>query len=804
MLAPRWKKVVSDLWSNKTRTLLVALSIAVGVFAVGMIAESRIRMLRGLSEDYLRGKPFSGVVATKDPFDENMLEAIRKIDGVGDADARQSIKVRIRVNETQWKDLSLDAIRDFDDIRVARMHPMSGPWPPEDKTFSVERSALNPALGMTLEEGRTYLIETLDQKQRYIKLAGVVHNLNLPPALFTGSYTGYITQETLEWLGEERDQYGGVLFRVDDEHYFDNEYVTKIAKDISYKVEKSGIEVEEIFIPPDPGESPVASFGLKPIVQILSTVGVLAVFLSGFLVTNTISGLMAQQIKYIGIMKSIGARSSQIIAMYLVLVLCFGVIALIIGAVPAYFAAAGFAGFFASMFNFNPVSYGILPSVLALELFVSLLVPLLASLYSLIRGSQITVRDALDSGVSGSSSGYGSHAIDRIVSRVRSLPRPMLLSLRNTFRRKGRLALTLTTLVIAGATFIAVFSVQDSVKVSLVQFFNSLYRFDVSVNLDRNYRSERLVQEALQVSGVTYAETWGYVGARRLRSDDTESEIIFFQSPPQNSPLIDPIVLRGRWLNENDTNGIVVSSGLVKEEEDLDVGDTITLKLKGREIDWHIVGVVKGFGTEMIAYANLPYFERKVRDAGVSSDLRIVASRHDGPFQKEVQRAVEEHFRDVGLRVNSSTTMIAEYDLKIDTFNIIVYSLLIMAILTAVVGGLGLAGTMSMNVLERTREIGVMRAIGASDLSVLQIILVEGITIGLVSCSLGALLAYPISKVLSDSVGTLFTGSPFTYVYSFNGALMWLTLSVILASVASFLPAWNASRLTVRDILAYE
>jgi putative ABC transport system permease protein len=801
-MPPRWKKVLADLWVNKTRTLLVALSIAVGVFAVGMIAESRIRMLRGLSEDYLRGDPFSGVVTTEQTFDRELLNAIRKIDGVAEADARQGVTLRLKVGPNQWKTLNLDAFRDFDDIRVGKMNPVRGQWPPEDKTFVVERSAMNPALGETLAMGNSYVVETMEQKQRRMEITGVVHDLNLPPALFTGTYTGYITEDTLEWLGETRGQYGSVLFRVDKEHYFDQEYITAVAKAIRDKVEKSGIEVREIFIPPDPGESPVASFGLEPIVLILSAVGVLAVFLSGFLVTNTISGLLAQQTKQIGIMKAVGATTIQIMLMYLFLVVCFGLLALAIGAPLAYIAAGLFADFFATLFNFNAKSYGILPEVLAMELFVSLVVPVLGATYPLIRGSRITIREALasDSGAGG----YGAGIIDRLINKVRGLPRPLLLSLRNTFRRKGRLALTMTTLVIAGATFIGVFCVQDSVKLSLDEFFQSLYRFDVGVDFDRKYRSRQLIQEAMSVPGVVYAETWGSMGSRRLRSDGTESETIFLQAPPPDSPLIGPLLLDGRWLKPDDENGLVVSSGLVKAEEDITVADTITLKVKGRESDWQVVGVVKGFGNEMMAYANQPYYEREVREAGVSSDLRIVTERHDAEYQQQVQKDLEEHFRDIGLNISSSITLATQYQQTVDTFNIIIYCLLIMAVLTAVVGGLGLAGTMSMNVLERTREIGVMRAIGASDFSVLQIVMVEGIMIGLISWALGALLAFPLSKLLSDSVGTLFTGTPFSYTYSVNGALMWLGISIGIATLASFLPAWNASRLTVRDVLAYE
>jgi putative ABC transport system permease protein len=62
--------------------------------------------------------------------------------------------------------------------------------------------------------------------------------------------------------------------------------------------------------------------------------------------------------------------------------------------------------------------------------------------------------------------------------------------------------------------------------------------------------------------------------------------------------------------------------------------------------------------------------------------------------------------------------------------NILIVFLLIMALLTAFVGSIGLAGTMGMNVLERTREIGVMRAIGATDLTIIKSVVIEGVFIG--------------------------------------------------------------------------
>lgn len=127
-----------------------------------------------------------------------------------------------------------------------------------------------------------------------------------------------------------------------------------------------------------------------------------------------------------------------------------------------------------------------------------------------------------------------------------------------------------------------------------------------------------------------------------------------------------------------------------------------------------------------------------------------------------------------------------------------------MALLLSLVGGLGLMGTMSLNVLERSREIGVMRAIGTIDLTLMQVILGEASLIGVISWFLGCLLAFPLSKLLNDMVGLAVMQTPFIYTFSAAGALAWLVIVLLLAYVACLIPARQACRLTVREVLAYE
>jgi putative ABC transport system permease protein len=124
--------------------------------------------------------------------------------------------------------------------------------------------------------------------------------------------------------------------------------------------------------------------------------------------------------------------------------------------------------------------------------------------------------------------------------------------------------------------------------------------------------------------------------------------------------------------------------------------------------------------------------------------------------------------------------------------------------LIAVVGGLGLTSTMSLNVMERTREIGVMRAIGASDVDIQMIVIVEGLVLGLLSWALGVALSIPITYVLDYGVGVSIFQSPLIVMFSWTGSFAWLLGMLVLATLASALPAWRASRLAVRETLVYE
>ena len=206
----------------------------------------------------------------------------------------------------------------------------------------------------------------------------------------------------------------------------------------------------------------------------------------------------------------------------------------------------------------------------------------------------------------------------------------------------------------------------------------------------------------------------------------------------------------------------------------------------------------------VLGYAPYEYISREQNLANRSFSYRIVTEQHDRAYQQVMAKDLDAYFRDQGFHVQEATPGLSTMDSASESLDILITFLLIMALLTATVGSMGLAGTMSMNVMDRTREIGIMRAIGATDGEIIRMVIGEGMLIGLLSFGLGMALAIPFTYLLSAIVSNAVFATPIAVVFTPMGYYIWLGLVIILSSLASVLPARNAARLTIREVLAYE
>jgi len=794
MASPRWHKVIRDLWQNKARAFLVVLAIAVGIFGFGSVAVSYSILARELNNGYLATNPASATLWT-DPFDDDFVQAVRNLPGIRDAVGRQTVTGRIRVGPDEWRTLWLFVIGDYANIRVNLLEPEQGAWPPADGEILLEREALSVA-GAKI--GDTVVVKTPNGPQQELRLVGTVHDSGQAPAWMEGMVYGYITRGTLARLGESPDM--DELSIVVAENTLDKAHIRSVAYQVKDWAENNGRRVYRIEVP-QPGKHPHAD-QMSALLYLQAAFGLLALVLSGVLVVNMISALLAGQIRQIGVMKAVGARTRQVMGIYFGAVLILGLAALAVASPVNGWVGRAYAAFTADLLNFDIVSDAIPPWVFVFQIIVGLLVPILVAAYPIYRGSQITVQQAIsDYGVGQGT--FGTSLVDRLLGQMGGLARPLLLSIRNTFRRRGRLALTLGTLAVGGAIFVAGLNVRASVSKTVEVSFGSL-KYDIELSFSRPYPVEQIEQAVRNIPGVVRVESWGGAEAALVYSDGTSGNRFNVIAPPTTTELIQFPIIEGRWLLPGDQNALVVNHLLLDKEPSIQVGDKVTLKIGKQETIWQVVGVVQQRASMPTAYANYGYLAEVIGQTGTATGVRVVTKDHDPATQTAIKRSLEQNFASAGLDVLRNTSIADRRKIIEDHLVVIVTFLILMSLLIAGVGGLGLMTTMSLNVLERTREIGVMRAIGASNQTVLRIIVTEGAAVGLLSWLIALALAWPISIVIGNTLGMILLQATLEFVFAPLGLALWLAIVIVFAAAASFYPAWSAARLTVREAVAYE
>ena len=810
-MRPRWRKVLSDLIDNKGRTLLVVLSIAVGVFAIGVIAGAYKIISDDMSVSYAANNP-SNIEIRMDDFDEDFLNTIRNFDGIKEAEARRVFNIRVRpLGETQWDSVDVVAIEDFKENEVNLLVLISGKMVPLEDEILLERDVLEK---MDIAPGETLEVQLRDNSIRTIYVAGVVQDSSTGAVDFLAPPLAFIATDTLELF--DQPEFFNRVFATVETGQDDDNHINIVLSALKEKIEKNDYEVGRTFrslTHQHPLESTI-----NAVLGILMALGVLIVFLSSSLIANTLSALLTQHLRHIGVMKLIGGRDNIIFKMYLVLLLSFGVLSLLIAVPLGGQGAYALAEFIANKMGFLLLGYRIVPISFLIQIAVGLLVPLIAGFVPVINGSKVTVQKAISGDMSEESDEQAEGGAKResrmergqlkatqiLADRGIRIQRPLLVSLRNTFRRRGRLMLTLFTLTMGGATFISVFNVRVTLH-DYVEDVGNYFLADVTLDFDTPYRLSEIEQFARQDPRVTHVEGWAFSGADILYPDGSTADNVSILAPPAASDLVNPLMVAGRWIQEGDEKKLTISEGIYDLYPDLEVGDYLPLKVDGKEESWEVVGIFKFIGMEgILGYAPYEYISREQNLANRSFSYRIVTEQHDRTYQEMMAEDMDAYFRDNGFHVQEATPGLSTLDSASESLDILISFLLIMALLTAVVGSMGLAGTMSMNVLERTREIGIMRAIGATDWEIIRMVLVEGLLIGMISFGLGIVLAVPFTYGLSWIVSTAIFETPIAVVFTPMGYFIWLGLVILLSVLASVIPARSAARLTIREVLAYE
>lgn len=800
-----WYKVWNDLWHHKSRTLLAVLSIAAGVFSIGAIFGMVDQMLAGMDAAHRAVSPSHINIILRNYVPQEIVDDLKTIDGVADVDPVNQITVRYKFDAGDKWELGTLVQRDYDNQVYDQQVLTDGTWPAEGK-IGIERLS---GEYWNVARGNQVTFDVRGEDQTY-EIGGIVRHPFVQPPLFGGQAHFFTDATGLAKFGIPEGLYGQLLVRVDE---YSLERAKEIAADVRSELGKRGIGVVvTLYQDPDKHWGRMFVEGINAVMQVMAGV---ALLLSVILVLNTMTALITQQTDQIGIIKSIGGRSSDIMRVYFVEVLVLGILALAIALPTGALFAFLMSQWLLNLFNIDYNTFIISPLAAWLQVGAALLAPLLAALQPILRGARMTVREAI--ATYGIGSDYGNSPLDRAVEKFAALFLSSLfaVSLGNMFRRKGRLALTLFVLITAGVMFLMVMTLISSTNLTLD---NELSRraFSVRIGLTQSQPADKILPLVNAESGVTASEMWFSRNATLLREGERLEDSAGLGAQliglPPNTRMYRPVIVSGRWLQSGDTENVIVISQETADKNGLVVGDTVTLDLGDLGAsDWLVIGSYRvvyggGFSVEPI-YAPIRAVETI---AGVTNEGTQVVIRADNAATLADATALAERLEarleveNIGIDFYTSLVPLEERDYVNNQFASVISTLLGLAMIAASVGAIGLTGALAISVVERTREIGVMRAMGAQSGTLSVLYLMEGALQGFFSWLISVPVAYLLSQPLARLLGQRMLELDLDYAFNGPAVLIWLLVVMTFAISASIYPARMAARARVRENLAYQ
>jgi len=229
-----WRKAIRDFWTERARTVLVVLAIALGISAFASVLAAYAILTRELDRGYLETNPASAVLWVQ-RIDDDLIARILQNREVSDAEPRRTVTGQIKAGPVQWRKLTLFVVKDYGDIRVSKLAPEEGAWPPATGEILIERDAFQVAKAKI---GDKVTVKTAHGKEQQLLVSGRVHDVGQAQARMENIVYGYINLATLVQLGEQPylDQ---LNIRVRNNR-FDEKHIERVAREVKTLIESRG------------------------------------------------------------------------------------------------------------------------------------------------------------------------------------------------------------------------------------------------------------------------------------------------------------------------------------------------------------------------------------------------------------------------------------------------------------------------------------------------------------------------------------------------------------------------------------
>ncbi|GCE23089.1 FtsX-like permease family protein [Dictyobacter kobayashii] len=626
-------------------------------------------------------------------------------------------------------------------------------------------------------------------QQTQLTVAGFVRTKGLPAALLTGQARAYMTQPTFEQFFHVN---GVNLFLVRVQQ---RAQTTQTFQQLIPILQGQHVELQNSSL----GQQLTTNTtGTNNLFVIISVVSAIALLLSAFLLISTITTVITEQFPIIGTMKAVGATRGQVMANYLFLVGIYAIvgtgIGMLLGGVGGYFLLNYISG----LLNLDNGPFTLDPLSILLSCAVGLGVPLLAAIIPVYRGTSLTVRETMASyGLESQRSARNGSGLLARGSRIFS--QTIQFGLRSLFRKRVRLVLTLLALSFSALAFLTVQTTTNSLAAMLNQIGDT-YHYDVIVT-EVHPVSYQQVQTALSpLKDVQRVEPFF-----QSRVDTQWGHVVLTAVQPETQ-LYQKKLLAGHWLTDTHTQQLVLSNNVAKQSG-LHVGSVLHFHNDVHTAQWTVVGILmdnnlvnqNSLGTIFAPVQQVDQFQQLPADS--TSGLIVAAHSHSSTAVNALASQVDSTLSSANLP-GATRTESQQIQRDASEFQVLYGLLNIATIIIAIVGAMSLFNSLAMSVMERRREIGILRSVGASSARVALVFWTEGNALGLLSWLVALLLGIPISWIFVQLLGLLLTPIPFAF-NPFNLLLM-LVFILAITALVSLGPARSATKMRIAEILRYE
>lgn len=776
------RKTLRDFGVRRLRSALLLMGIIIGVAGVVAIAYSARNLARAQQDAYISASQ-SDLFINVRGFPTDLQNVFAEMDNV------QAVETRV-ANYLQWtnggpyRDVLIYGIHDFNAMRINIPTLIEGHWPGKGEAVldASARNLQSVAIGDTIA-----LRETVASQPVYARISGFTRTPGEADASIQNRATGYApAADVQQWRKEQGDNQ--LLIKLTELRR-----ATETQKAMNRVLDKRGIPHGQGAIR-DP-QNAAGTKELGALLLLMSVFSVIGVILSGFLVWNTMTAVMSEEMRQVGILRALGANRWQVLRTYLLPALIVGIVGSAVGLIVGVLGGGRLTAFLAGLIGLTLPPFTIAPREVVLGVGVGLGVSVGAALIPAWQGTRVSALELLRN--YGVRADYGVGLIQRALARLRGTTAMFAMAIRNTWRRRVRSIITVLVVGIGAAAFIGTQALNASVTTTIDDLY-ATYAADAWLDFNRAPLPLEFTGELRRDPDIIAAEGWvrdeAYV--QQTRTD--------LWGIPADTSLYKQNLLEGRWFTANEPYDIVVTANLARRL-DLHSGSQLKVVVRTREQTYGIVGIVDDESTYLGSSATGKVFmtpENANRLRGRGDIATFYAVRFTDSSPAGVNAAIhryEEQFRPL------NPEAIAAYEDRASTqstIRILTVLLLAMVIVVAVIGVMGLINTLVLNITERRRELGILRAIGAGGGALLRLLVSEGMVLGFVGFALGLLGGYVLARYLVALAGAKLFKLEFVLSPMMLVATGVMTLAV--AAGASVAPGLLAARLRPIEAVRYE